>query len=192
MSLRRIEVQCGCLHFHADGAHARPLLVHIGAGIVENVGGDDITHLYLRTQIPCGLHRLLQKTVVRDGCNGTRQLELAGIVGIRARAHGDDHILQLHILLESAGAADPDNVVDIIEIEELIGVDSHRGHAHAAAHNGDLLALIGAGIAQHVSDRVEANRILQIVLCDILRAKGIARHQYGFCDISGVGCIMRC
>ncbi len=125
MGLGSIEVQ-GCrLHFHANGTHARPLLVHVGPGIVENVGGDDITHLHLRTQIPCGLYRLLQKPVIRDGCDGARQLELAGVVGIRAGTHGDDHVLQIHILLNAAGTADTDNVVDIVEIEELIGIDSH-------------------------------------------------------------------
>ena len=125
MGLGRIEIQGCCLHFHTDGAHARPLLVHIRPGIVENVGGDDITHLHLRAQIPCGLYRLLQKPVVRDGRNGARQLKLTGIVGIRAGTHGDDHVLQIHILLDAAGAADTDNVVDIVEIEKLIGVDSH-------------------------------------------------------------------
>ena len=68
-----------------------------------------------------------------------------------------------------------------------MGVDADGGHAHAGSHDGNLDALIGAGVALNAPDVVHQHRIFQEILGDELRTQGIAGHQYGFGKIAGFG-----
>ena len=54
-----------------------------------------------------------------------------------------------------SGGADAEDAVHIIFMEELIAVDPHGGHAHAAGHDGNPLPVVIAGIALDTADVVD-------------------------------------
>ncbi|SCJ40217.1 Uncharacterised protein [uncultured Blautia sp.] len=105
-------------------------------------------------------------------------------MGVGRGPQGDDHIPDLHIIPDAAGGADADDGIHTEELVQLIAVNTHRGHAHTVAHDGDALALVGAGVAQHVPDGVEAHHLLQIVVRHVLGPQGVAGHQHSFCNLA--------
>lgn len=67
-------------------------------------------------------------------------------------------------------------------MDQFPGVDTDRGNSHTRAHNGDGLAVVGAGKAQHVADFIELDDIFQEGIRDEFGAEGIAGQQNGLCD----------
>ena len=57
-----------------------------------------------------------------------------------------------------------------------VGVDADGGHTHTGGHNGNLNALVVAGVAVDTTDIVYKNRILQKILSNKLGTQGITRH----------------
>ena len=51
---------------------------------------------------------------------------------------------------QCACGTDADDLVDIVEVEQFIGINADGRHAHAAAHDGDFFPFIGTGIAEHI------------------------------------------
>ena len=192
MCIRCVHVERGCLHLHGHDPHARPALIHICTGIVEDIRREDVSDLDIDPELLCRIHRLLEEAVICDRGEGTRNLELLSIVRIRAGTHADDDILQIYLRLDGTGGTDTDDVIDVIGMEQLVRIDTDGRHTHAAAHDRNLLAVIGSGVTQHVTNGVEADRILEVGFCDILRAERIARHQNGFRDIAKCCFVVRC
>ncbi|CAN4018018.1 Ribosome-associated protein L7Ae-like, partial [Dysosmobacter welbionis] len=71
------------------------------------------------------------------------------------------------------------DVVHIIEVEQLMGVNADGGHPHAGGHDGHRRALIGAGVALDAPDVVHQLRVLQKGLRDEFGPQRIAGHQNG-------------
>ena len=68
----------------------------------------------------------------------------------------------------AARRAYADNIVHIVEIEKLIGVNAHRRHTHTGSHNRDGLAVICSGIALNASDIVYEAGVVEKSFGDIL------------------------
>ena len=135
--------------------------------------------------------------LVVQGLAGQGEVPLKAALdpGIIALAHGtggQHHIEQLGFVGVAAGRADADDVVHIVELVQLVGVDADGGHSHAAAHHTDGAALIGAGKAQHSTDTGDLADILEEGIRDELCPQRIAGHQDGLCEIAffsaDVGC----
>ena len=135
MCIRCIHVKCGCLHLHGHDSHARPALIHICAGIVEDIRREDVSDLDIDPELLGRIHCLLEEAVICDGGEGTRNLKLLSIVRIRAGTHADDDILQVDLWLDGTGRTDTDDVIDVIGMEQLVGIDTDGRHTHAAAHD---------------------------------------------------------
>ena len=114
-----------------------------------------------------------------------------GVVGLAHGTGGQHGIKQLGFLGIAACGADADDVVHIVELEQLIGIDADGGHSHAAAHHADGVALIGARKAQHPTDPGHLPDIFQERVGNELGAQGIAGHQDGFCKIAFLGADVR-
>ena len=121
-----------------------------------------------------------------------RNLELAHIIAVCAGAHGNHDITDLQILMDGAGGSDPDNVLDIIAVEQLIGINADGRHAHAAGHDRYFLSLIGTGKSQHTSDLIDTLVILQIGFGDEFGPERIAGHQDCFGKIAFFSFNVRC
>ena len=67
-----------------------------------------------------------------------------GVVGLAHRTGGQHHIEQLGLFGVAAGGADADDVVHIVELEQLIGIDSDGRHTHTASHDGDFFSFVGS------------------------------------------------
>ena len=76
-------------------------------------------------------------------------------------------------------------------MEQLVGIDAHRGHSHAASLHRDRLALILSGIAEHTADLIVADRIAQIGLCQQLGAQRVTGHQDCLGNLSVLCVIVR-
>ena len=111
----------------------------------------------------------------------------AGIVGLADRTVGQHDVEQLGLVGVAARRADADDVVHIVELEQLVGVDADGGHSHAAAHHADGAALIGTGKTQHPADAGHLADILQKGVCNEFCAQGVTGHQDSFCEVAFFG-----
>ena len=107
---------------------------------------------------------------------------MLGPVGVRAGALADDDVIEVDVLLDGAGGANPDDVLHAEHGEQLVGVDADGGHAHAGGHDGDLHALIKACVAVDAPDIIHQDGIFQEVFGDKLGAQRIAGHQNGLAE----------
>lgn len=181
-----VHIERRSLHFHADHAHLRP--VHaIGMLVVESVGGEHIAHLVAVTELVAGIRGAAEQVEVGDGSEGAGQLELRTVVGIGTGPLGQDQVAQFHVGIVGTRRADTDDGLHIVEIEELPGIDTDRGNAHAMAHHTHRAAFVGARIAEHAAHVVELHRIVQEFLRNELGAERVAGHQRGFLNHSVLG-----
>lgn len=102
------------------------------------------------------------------GAKRAGQAVLVGKIRVCARARSYDHVAQLQRGSYAARRAYADNIVHIVEIEKLIGVDAHRRHTHTGSHNRDGLAVICSGIALNASDIVYETGVVEKSFGDIL------------------------
>ena len=113
-------------------------------------------------------------------------MELGGKVGIGAGALRDHQIIQVDILLNGARGADADDILHTVAVEQLVGINADGGHTHAGCHDGDLDALVGAGVALHTPDVVDEDGVFQKILGDEFAAQRVAGHQDGLAEITGL------
>ena len=91
-----------------------------------------------------------------------------GKIRIGARARSYNNIAQFESGGYAARRAYADNIVHIVEIEKLIGVNAHRRHTHTGSHNRDGLAVICSGITLNASDIVYEAGVVEKSFGDIL------------------------
>ena len=115
------------------------------------------------------------------------QMELRRPVGIGAGALGNDQIVQVDVLLNGTGGADPDDIFHPVAVEQLMGVNSDGRHAHAGGHHGHPDPLVQARVALNAPDIVYKDRIFQKVFRNKFRPQRITGHQYGFSEVAGSG-----
>ncbi|CAN3972997.1 3'-phosphoadenosine 5'-phosphosulfate sulfotransferase (PAPS reductase)/FAD synthetase or related enzyme, partial [Dysosmobacter welbionis] len=154
-------VEASRLHLQRQDAE---LPVHgpgVGVVVVELVRREHLTYICSDAHGLRRLHRVPEEPEVGGGAQLAGEPVLVGEVGVGRGPQGDDHIPDLHIIPDAAGGADADDGIHTEELVQLIAVNTHRGHAHTVAHDGDALALVGAGVAQHVPDGVKAHHLLQ-------------------------------
>ena len=94
------------------------------------------------------------------------------------------------MILHGAAGAHADQVLHAILSDQLVGIDADGGNAHAGAHGGDSLALVGAGEAPHTAHVVEFDGVLEEGVGNVLRSSGIAGEQDAFSNIAGFGANM--
>ena len=138
-----------------------------------------------------GFNRLAEQLPAGNGGKGTGQMVLACPIGIGAGTLAQHQIIQLDILLDGTGGANPDDVLHAVAIEQLMGVNTNGRHTHAGGHDGHPDALIGAGIALDAPNIVHQHRIFQKVFRNEFAAQGVTGHQHSLSKIAGFGGNMR-
>ena len=113
-----------------------------------------------------------------------------GKIRVCARARSYNNIAQFKSGGYAARRAYADNIIDIVEIEKLIGIYAYRGHAHAGRHDGDRLSVISSGIALNASDIVYEAGVVEKSFGDIFRPERIAGHEDCFGEIAFVCGVM--
>lgn len=104
-----------------------------------------------------------------------------GIVGVRAGTLGHHHIPQLQLGGDGTGTAHPDDVVHIVEMVELVGVDADGGHAHAGGHHGHRCSAVSAGVAVDAPDMIDQPGVFQKCFGDEFGPQRVAGHQNSLC-----------
>ena len=93
----------------------------------------------------------------------------------------------MHVRMNGAGSADTDQVLHPVEMDQFIGVDTHRRAPHAGAHDRHRSSFISPRIAEHIPHRVELLHVRQEILGNVLRAERISRQKNGLRDLSRPG-----
>ena len=75
-------------------------------------------------------------------------------------------------------------------MKQLIGINTHRGHPHTAAHYRDPLPAAITGITKHIAYAVKAKGLPQVIFCNPFGTGGVPGHQYGFGDLPRTGAVM--
>ena len=96
-------------------------------------------------------------------------------------------VVELEVGEVGARGADADNAVHVVELVELVAVDADGGHAHAAGHHGDGLAVVGTRIGADVADVAHEFGVVQEGLGDETGALRVARHEDGLGDLVFLG-----
>ena len=111
--------------------------------------------------------------------------ELLAEGGVSIAAHARHNVAQVQLLINHAGRTDADDVFHAVEIVQLIGVNADGGHAHAAGHDRNALALVKTRVALHAADVVDEFGVGEISVRDEFGAERVAGHQHGAGKISG-------
>jgi hypothetical protein len=106
-------------------------------------------------------------------------------VGRRADRH--DQIVEPHGGLQRTARADADQDPGAVALEELVGIDPERRHAHPGALHRDPLAPVDSRIAELVAQLVVQHGAVQVALGDELRAQRITRQQDDGGDVTWLG-----
>ena len=94
--------------------------------------------------------------------------------------------------MNRASRADTDDIVDVIKIKQLIGINTHGRYSHSACHNRYTLAIVVTGVAVDAAYIVYKHCIGQKCLSDEFCTERIARHQNCLCEVSLFCCYMWC
>ena len=101
----------------------------------------------MHAQLLGRLYGVGKHAIVRNGSQMSGQAERITVAGVRGRGHGDYHVPHMHLVHQAAGGTNSDDGVHVKLGVQLGGIEPHGGNAHAAAHHGDFLPLVSAGIA---------------------------------------------
>ena len=76
---------------------------------------------------------------VKAGRRGilSRQIEGMLIIGIRGCGQCNQYVADLYAVVECAGCSDAYDILYTVFAEQLIGIDAHGRHAHAASLYGN-------------------------------------------------------
>ena len=116
---------------------------------------------------------------------------MGGIVGIGAGAHRDDDIHQMQMVLQAAGGADANNVIDIVKMKQFVGINTDRRYSHTGTHYRDWFSFVCTGVPEHIADSIDLFWVFQIGFCDIFCTQRISRHQNCFGEISCTCTVVR-
>ena len=95
----------------------------------------------------------------------------------------------MEILGERTAAADADELLYTVDVDQLMHIDGDGRHAHARALHGNGRALVASRIAEHIAHMRVFFSVREKVFSDVLRTQGIARQQNALgniADFSGV------
>ena len=170
-------VEAGGFHFDAEVAEVAEFFVEAGLRVVEEVGGVDLADLEFAALASGLFHGLLEHVPVGAGGELSGDAVGVAVVGVAGGSLGDDDILRVDVHVKAAGGADADDGLDTELAVELLRIDADGGDAHAVAHDGDALALVGAGVAEHVAGVVEADDVGHEVVRHGFGAERISWHE---------------
>lgn len=127
---------------------------------VEDVGGVDAALADRGVQSGSGLD-----DVGIDACGWIGHVAFVSGLGLckgglTVSAVCYEYVIELQLRDVSAGGSDTDDGVYVIFLEQLVGVDAQRWHAHAAGHNGNSLSLVVAGVAVVAADGADDFHVL--------------------------------
>ena len=114
-------------------------------------------------------------------------MELRGKIAVGAGTLAQHNVVNIDVILDGTGGTHADDVFHTVAVVQLMGVDADGGHTPAGSHDGNLHALLGTGVTVDATDIDHQNGVFQEVLGDELAAQGIAGHQHGLAEITGLG-----
>ena len=131
----------------------------------------------------CKIDRLFQEFITCDRRVRAGKIELACVITVGASALSDDDIAKIDLVGDRARAADSYDVFDVVKIEKFVRINTDRRYAHARRHDGHDFAVVHTCISVNAAHAVYEYGVFQKVFRNEFRAKGIARHKDGFCEI---------
>ena len=143
-----------------------------------------LRRMYVLTTNVCIRHYIKNSSFVMGVYNRTRN-------GSRREWQPASLRRDMEAFVAGAGGTNPDDGLDIVEVEKLIGVDGDGGNAHAMSHHAHGFAFVGARVAQHAADFIELYRVFQVALRHELDAQRVSGHDDKRCNLAFFGADMR-
>ena len=84
----------------------------------------------------------------------------------------------MNFVTDRSGRSDTYQVLHIIKVKKLIGVNADGRHSHAGPHDGYALSLIKTRKSERSADTGHLLCILKKCLCDKLRSERISRQKH--------------
>ena len=151
---------------------------------VERIRGEYIAYLVLITKFLCCFSCTTAQVEVRNRSIGTWQFVLRCIVAVGASAHGDDQVAHIQVFVNATCATHADNRLHIVEVIQLIRVDTYRWNTHAVSHHAHAFAVVRTRKTEHAAYIIKLHWILQVFLCHHLCAQWITCHDDGLGDFA--------
>ena len=179
----RVAVESISLHFHGEASHLRPLFPE-RLFFVKNVGRENIADIKGISALLGSKNGSAQQVKGRNRGEASLKSVLISIAGISACALGHDNVPDFDIGSNGSAGTDPNQISDIVKMDQLMGVETYGRYAHAGSHDRDFFPFVSSGVSEHIADRVKTNRIFQISLRNNLGAEGISGKKDCLGDIS--------
>ena len=77
-----------------------------------------------------------------------------------------------------------DDGIYVVEVKELIGVDTNRRNTHTVTHHGYFLPFVRTREAQHTTYVINLNRVLQETVCHQFCTQRVTRHNHCLCNLT--------
>ncbi len=107
--------------------------------------------------------------------------------GVGAGTQPNHYVAHVDIVAYRAAGAHANDRLHAVIGNQLFGVNGHGRNTHAVAHDGNLAAFVGAGVAEHIAHVVHLAHVLQVSVGDVLGAQRVAGHQNGIGEIAFFG-----
>ena len=130
-----------------------------------------------------GSDRRAEHIIRCDGRKVAVHMVLMPEIGIRAGALRDDDVADMDVGVDGTGRADAHDVLHAVGIVQLIGINADGRNAHTGGHDGNLHALVVAGVALDAADIIDEPCLFKEILGDVLRTQRIAGHQHGLAEV---------
>jgi hypothetical protein len=160
-------------HLHRQHAVVGQRVVQVRAVGVERVRGQDRTDPQRDAALLGRLGGGAQQPEVRDRRVVDQPVESGPVhVGIRRGPDAGDDVAQVQVVDDRATGADPDDGTDTVIVDQLVGVDRRRRHAHPRSLHRDRHAAPPPGESEHAAHLRVALGIVEVRLGDPLARIG--------------------
>ena len=90
----------------------------------------------------------------------------------------------MQVMLDRTGRAYTNNLLDTVEIEEFIGIDTNRGHTHAMSHKTDTFSFVETCETKHTTNIIKLDGIIKEVLRHKFYTQRIAGYNHSLGDVA--------
>ena len=195
----RLHAEFGCdqverRRFHLGGEHAvAEEFGEVDLVVVEAILRQHVADAHGQMFFARMVYGTLQQREIGERCKVDGRAEDIFRHGrIRRRSLRDDDIADVEILGERTAAADADELLHAVDIDEFMHIDGDGRHAHARALHGNGRALVASRIAERVAHMRVFFSVREKVFGDVLRTQRIAGQQDALGNIADFGGVVWC
>ena len=178
-----VHIKSGGFHLHAENAHFGPQHTAVRV-VVEHIGRQNVAHFVIKRVLFALGSGFFKQFEVGNRAECSGKSKLGGVITVRAGAHRKYQVAHVQIFIEATARAHANYIFDVVEIEQLVRIDSYGRLSHARSHNGHSFIFIIAGVALNTAQIVDEHGLIQKIFGNEFCAQRITGHQYGLREIA--------